>query len=115
LSARIVVSNADPRRTLLGLVDPVDLSPDLIRRVANIRAHGTLAKINFAVNAVPRFTALSGRDAKEQTAALSGRVRLAKDVDAIERAFDAAKYGGFSDDPWIELTVPSILDPSLAP
>ena len=115
LSAAVVVSNADPRRTLLGLVDPIDLSPDFIQRVTHIRAHGTLAKINFAVDALPRFTALTSRTPDEQTAALSGRVRLAKDIDAIERAFDAAKYGGFSEDPWIELTIPSILDPSLAP
>ena len=53
--------------------------------------------------------------AKRQRAALSGRVRLAADIDAIERAFDAAKYGGFAADPWIELTIPSIADPSLAP
>src|SRR5436190_3737177 len=115
LAGRVVVSNADPRRTLLGLVDPIELSPDFIRRVTNIRAHGTLAKINVAVDRLPRFTPLSGRDVTEQTAALSGRVRLAKDVDAIERAFDAAKYGSFSDEPWIELTIPSIVDPSLAP
>ena len=115
LSARVVVSNADPRRTLLGLVDPIDLSPDFIRRVTNIRAHGTLAKVNFAVNTLPRFAALASRSVDEQQAALSGRVRLAKDVDAIEKAFDAAKYGGFSDTPWIELTIPSVLDPSLAP
>lgn len=114
-SARLVVSNADPRRTLLGLVDPIELSPDFIRRVTNIRAHGTLAKINFAVNALPRFAGLSARDPNEQRAALSGRMRIAADVDSIERAFDAAKYGGLSDDPWIELTIPSLLDASLAP
>ena len=115
LPARIVVSSVDPKRTLLGLVDPIELSPDFIRRVTNIRAHGTLAKINFAVDRLPRFAALAERNADEQTAALSGRVRLAKDVDSIERAFDAAKYGGFSDQPWIELTIPSLLDPTLAP
>jgi len=113
--ARTVVSGVDPRRTLLGLVDPMELSPDVIRRATNFRAHGTLAKINFAVDALPAFTSLSSRDAGERGAALSGRVRLAKDVGAIERAFDAAKYGGFADEPWIELTIPSILDPSLAP
>jgi len=115
LSARVVVSNADPKRTLLGLIDPIELSPDFVRRVSSIRARGTLAKINFAVDRLPRFPALAARDANEQTAALSGRIRLAKDVDAIERAFDAAKYGGISSEPWIELTIPSLLDPSLAP
>jgi phytoene dehydrogenase-like protein len=115
ISARIVASSADPKRTLLGLIDPIELAPDFIRRVSNIRANGTLAKINVAVDHLPRFAGLSGRNAGEQAAALSGRIRLAKDVDAIERAFDAAKYGGFSSEPWIELTIPSLLDPSLAP
>ena len=115
VAAQSVASSADPRRTWLGLVDAMDLSPDFVQRVTNIRAHGTLAKVNFAVNALPRFTSLADRGVDEQTAALSGRVRLARNVDAIERAFDSAKYGGFSDPPWIELTIPSILDPSLAP
>jgi len=110
-----VVSGADPKRTLLGLLDPVHLAPDFVHHVQNIRVHGTLAKVNYAVSAVPRFTGLSTRDANQQASALSGRVRLAPDVDGIERAFDAAKYGGFADEPWIEATIPSIPDPSLAP
>jgi phytoene dehydrogenase-like protein len=114
-TARAVVSNADPKRTLLGLVDPMYLGPELVRRVQNIRAHGTLAKVNYAVSALPRFAGLATRDAAAQTAALSGRVRLARDIDGIERAFDAAKYGGFAGEPWIELTIPSIADPGLAP
>ena len=115
IAASVVVSSADPKRTLRALVDPMDLTPDFVRRVTNIRAHGTLAKVNFAVDRLPQFAGLASRDVAEQTAALSGRIRLAQDVNAIERAFDAAKYGHFSDDPWIELTIPSILDPSLAP
>ena len=91
------------------------LAPEIVRRVQNIRAHGTLAKINFAVSALPRFAGLSRLDASAQTAALSGRIRLAVNIDGIERAFDAAKYGAFADEPWIELTIPSIADPGLAP
>jgi phytoene dehydrogenase-like protein len=115
LTARAVVSSADPARTLLGLLDPAHLAPDFVRRVQNIRAHGTLAKINYAVSALPRFGGLSALNASEQSAALSCRVRLARNVDGIERAFDAAKYGGFADEPWIELTIPSLADPALAP
>ena len=107
--ARAVASNVDPKRTLLGLVDPIHLTPELVRRAQNIRAHGTLAKVNYAVSALPSFTGVS------DTAALSGLVRLARDIDAIERAFDAAKYGGFADEPWIELTIPSLTDTLLAP
>jgi phytoene dehydrogenase-like protein len=115
LAARAVVSNADPKRTLLGLVDPIHLAPETLRRLQNIRAHGTLAKVNYAVSAMPAIAALASRDERDRRAALSGRIRLAADIDHIERAFDAAKYGGFSTDPWIELTVPSVLDGDLAP
>src|SRR5258706_232811 len=115
IAARAVVSGADPKRTLLGLLDPVHLAPEFVHHVQNIRVHGTLAKVNYAVSALPRFTGLSTRDINQQASALSGRVRLAPDVDGIERAFDAAKYGGFADEPWIEATIPSITDPSLAP
>ena len=115
LSARIVVSNADPKRTLLGLVDPMHLAPEFIRRVQNIRAHGTLAKVNYAVSSLPPFLGLSRVDAAQRVFALSGRVRLAADVDSIERAFDAAKYGALAEEPLIELRIPSVVDPSLAP
>jgi len=110
LTAPTVVSGLDPKHTLLRLVDPGHLEPEFVQRVRNIRAHGTLAKINFAVTSVPAFAGIDGAPA-----ALSGRIRLATDLDGIERAFDAAKYGGFAAEPWIELTIPSVLDPSLAP
>ena len=109
IAARAVASAVDPKRTLLRLVDPIHLAPEVVRRVQNIRAHGTLAKINYAVSSLPRFTGVS------DTAALSGRIRLARDIDSVERAFDAAKYGGFADEPWIELTIPSLTDSFLAP
>jgi len=112
IAARIVASNADPKRTLLGLVDPIHLPPEIVRRVQNIRAHGTLAKVNYTVSSPPRFPGVSD---VSDTGALSGRIRLARDIDGIERAFDAAKYGGYADEPWIELTIPSIIDSSLAP
>jgi phytoene dehydrogenase-like protein len=115
LAARAVVSNADPRRTLLGLVDPMHLAPEIVRRIQNIRGHGTLAKINYAVSGLPRINGVETLHGAERFAALSGRIRLARNVDGIERAFDAAKYGAFSDEPWIELTIPSIADPTLAP
>jgi phytoene dehydrogenase-like protein len=115
LAARAVVSSADPKRTLLGLLDPIHLSPEIVRRIQNIRAHGTLAKVNYAVSSLPRVNGVDTLHGAERSAALSGRIRLAPDVDGIERAFDAAKYGAFADEPWIELTIPSIVDPTLAP
>jgi phytoene dehydrogenase-like protein len=111
IPAKLVVSNADPRRTLLGLVDRVYLSPEFVRRVQNIRMRGALAKINYAVSSLPAFRGVGN----DREAALSGCVRLAPTMDVIERAFDAAKYGRIAEEPWIELAIPSIADPSLAP
>lgn len=115
VAARAVVSGADPKRTLLGLVDPMHLPPEFIRRLQHLRMRGSLAKVNYAVSALPNFSGLAALTAQAQRAALSGRVRLASTIDDIERAFDAAKYGACSADPMIELTVPSIADPALAP
>jgi phytoene dehydrogenase-like protein len=115
IGARAVVSNADPKRTLLGLLDPIHLAPEIVRRIQNVRTRGTLAKINYAVSLLPRINGVDTLHGAERSAALSGRIRLARDIDGIERAFDAAKYGGFADEPWIELTIPSIADPALAP
>jgi phytoene dehydrogenase-like protein len=115
LAARAVVSSADPRRTLLSLVDPIHLPPDFRWAARNIRMRGTLSKVNFAVSALPRFSSLAVMDGAGQAAALSGWIRLARDVNAIERAFDAAKYGAIADEPFVELAIPSIADPSLAP
>jgi phytoene dehydrogenase-like protein len=115
LSARAVVSNLDPKRTLLQLVDPACLDPEFRRRIHNVRAHGTLAKVNYAVSGLPRLAALGTLDEGQRAAAMSGRIRFAHGIDTIERAFDAAKYGGFAETPWIELAIPSLADPSLAP
>ncbi|MCU1382307.1 MAG: amine oxidase [Acidobacteria bacterium] len=114
ITARAVVSSADPKRTLLGLVDPMHLAPETVRRLQNIRSHGTLAAIDFVVASLPRFPGVDALHGAEKSAALTGRIRLARGIDGIERAFDAAKYGGFAEEPWIELSIPSIADPSLA-
>lgn len=110
IAARAVISNADPRRTLLKLVDPTHLAPDFVMKLQNIRMPGTVAKINLALSALPKFTALQGNDA-----ALRGRIHIGPEIDYLERAFDASKYGGFSEHPYLEVAIPSLNDPSLAP
>lgn len=115
IAARCVISSADPKHTLLGLVDPVHLEPAFRRRMRNVRMQGMLAKVNYALSTLPRFAGLASFEDREQAAALSGRIRLSRDVDTIERAFDAAKYGRWSEEPWIEMVIPSIADPGLAP
>src|SRR5450432_241580 len=110
ISAKAVISNADPRRTLLKLVDPTHLSPDFVMKLQHYRMPGTVAKINFALSTLPKFTALNG-DAE----ALRGRLHIGPEIDYLERAFDESKYGNFSPHPYLEVAIPSLTDPSLAP
>ncbi|MBZ5490162.1 MAG: NAD(P)/FAD-dependent oxidoreductase [Acidobacteriia bacterium] len=110
VSAKIVISNADPRRTMLTLVDPTHLTPDFVMKLQNIRMPGTVAKVNLALSALPRFMALDGNDAS-----LRGRIHIGSEIDYLERAFDESKYGNFSPHPYLEVTIPSLTDPTLAP
>jgi phytoene dehydrogenase-like protein len=109
IPASIVVSNADPRRTLLGLVDPVDLDPGFATRIRNYRCRGTIAKVNLALSALPTFRGIAA------AGDLGGRIHIGPDIDYLERAFDASKYGGISIDPYLDITIPTLHDPSLAP
>jgi phytoene dehydrogenase-like protein len=112
IAARAVVSNADPKRTLMRLVDPAHLSPDFIQKIKNYRSMGTVAKVNLALSALPEFTALK---TKGNADLLKGRIQISPEIDYLERAFDESKYGNFSRNPYIEMTFPSLSDPSLAP
>jgi phytoene dehydrogenase-like protein len=110
LSARTVVSAVDPRHTFLELVEPEELTPTFLDRVRNFRTRGVTAKVNLALSSLPDFKALHG-----DAVPLRGRFLIAPTVEYLERAFDAAKYGDFSPQPWLELSLPSVIDPSLAP
>lgn len=110
INAKAIVSNADPKRTLLKLVDPTYLSPDFVTKLQHYRMPGTVAKVNLALSGLPNFKALPGN-----TAALSGRIHIGPEIDYLERAFDESKYGEFSKHPYLEIAIPSIGDPSLAP
>lgn len=111
-AARAIVSNADPRTTFLKLVDPVCLDPSFLLKIRNYRASGVSAKLNLALSALPSFTGISDEAAG---AKLSGRIHIGPDIDYLERAFDAAKYGDYSRQPYLDITIPSLLDPALAP
>ncbi len=112
IEAGAVVSSADPKSTFLRLVDPGEQDPEFLANVSNYRSTGTVAMVHFALSGLPEFRALAGSDAK---AALSGRIHIGTEIDELERAFDAAKYGDFSSRPYCEATIPSLTDPSLAP
>ena len=111
LEARAIASSADLHRTFLGLVDPAALDPDDLWRVRNFRLQGMASKVNLALLALPAFTALKGGD----SGVLRGRIHIGPGVDSLERAFDDAKYGGISKQPYLDVTIPTLTDPSLAP
>jgi phytoene dehydrogenase-like protein len=109
--AKAVISNADPKRTLLKLTDPTHLSPDFVQKLQHYRGNGTVAKVNLALSALPTFTALKNAEAN----ALKGRIHIGPEIDYLERAFDESKYGNFSRQPYLEATIPTLTDPTLAP
>ncbi len=115
ISARAIVSNADPRTTFLKLVDPVDLDPNFLMKIRNFRAIGVSAKINLALSGLPSFTGVDGSDGNEASSKLLGRIHIGPEIDYLERAFDAAKYGDYSPAPYMDITIPSLADPAVAP
>jgi phytoene dehydrogenase-like protein len=110
IPAELVISTLDPKTTLLSLIDRDAVPADLAERVTHYRATGTVAKINLALDALPRFIGL------DEERMLTGRIHLgASQVDDVERAFDAVKYGEMSAQPWLDMRIPSIADAGLAP
>ncbi len=107
---RVIVSSADPRRTFFGLNDPFNFDPKFVQNVRNIRFRGVVAKVNLALDTLPSFTALPGDGLH-----LRGSISISPNLNYLEQAYDAAKYGGFSPKPYLEAVVPSLLDPSRAP
>jgi phytoene dehydrogenase-like protein len=111
INAGAIVSNADPKRTLLKLTDPAHLAPDFVQKLQHYRGNGTVAKVNLALAGLPTFTGLKRGD----TNPLKGRIHIGNEIDYLERAFDACKYGNFSPHPYLEVAIPSLTDPTLAP
>ncbi len=109
IAAAAVISNADPKRTFLELVDPIELDPTFLRRVRNYRCPGSVAKINLGLSALPTFHGVAN------PSDLKGRIQIGPGVDYLERAFDASKYGEISQEPYLDIMFPSLHDASLAP
>lgn len=112
IPATTVISNSDVKRTFLRLVEPTYLDPHFLLQVRNIRTRGVVAKINLALDTLPRFNT-SG--ANGSATPLGGVIHIGPTLDYLERASDDAKYGRFSKQPFLEITIPSLADPSLAP
>jgi phytoene dehydrogenase-like protein len=99
VEARAVVSNADPRTTLLKLVDPVELDPNFLLKMRNYRAPGVVAIVKLTLSGTPEFR---GVDDAEK---LTGRIHIGPEIDYLERAFDASKYGEFSREPYLDIVI----------
>lgn len=112
LSAATIVSSADPRTTFTELLDPGLLDLSVVRNVRNIKFRGSAAKIHLALGALPEFTALAG---DKDTSPLEGTIQIAPNMMYIQRAYDCTKYGDYSPHPYLDIEIPTLTDPDLAP
>ncbi len=110
IGAAQVLSSADPRHTFLELCDPARLEPEFVRAVRSIRFRGAWAKVNLALDTLPSLTGATAEQLRE-----SNGVVISPDLDYLERAYDAAKYGRVSDAPYLDVRIPSLRDASFAP
>ena len=110
LRAACIVSGADPRRTFLGLVGEKHLPEDFVASIQRYRFRGASGKVNLALAELPNFTCMPGPGPH-----LRGAISISPSVDYLERAYDDAKYGEISRRPYMDIVIPSMLDPSMAP
>ncbi len=110
LSAKVVVSSVDPHLTFLRFMDPAELPGEFVDRVRRYKFRGSSGKVNLALDALPEFTCLPGAGPH-----LRGAMSISPSVDYMEQAYDDAKYGRFSRRPYIDIVIPSLTDPSVAP
>ena len=106
----MVISGLDPKLSFLKLIDESDLPSDFLQSIKNFRIRGSSGKVNLALDDLPNFTCLPG-DGHH----LRGAISISPNYDHIERAYDDAKYGNFSQKPFMDIILPSVLDPEMAP
>ncbi len=110
IAGDVVISSLDPRRTFLELVDPNELPTDLVNSVKRMKFRGSSAKVNLALSELPNFTCLPGVGPHHR-----GAISISPSVEYLERAYDDAKYGEFSRRPYLDMVIPSMIDPAMAP
>jgi phytoene dehydrogenase-like protein len=110
IEAPLVISSLDPRRTFLDLVDPADLPDDLVDAVRRFRFTGSSGKVNLSLSEAPNLACMPGHGPH-----LRGAISISPSVDYLERAYDDAKYGDFSRRPYMDIVIPSAIDPGMAP
>ena len=110
IHAKAIVSSVDPKRTFLKMIDSQHLSREFLQQVNNFKIRGSSAKVNLSLDALPDFTCWPGEGPH-----LSGAISISPSLDYIERAYDDAKYGDYSRRPYMDVILPSMLDPGMAP
>ena len=110
IAAKVVASSLDPRQTFVRFIDRGVLPADFQDDIDRYKFRGSSGKVNLALDALPDFTCMPGAGAH-----LRGAISISPSVDYMERAYDAAKYGRFSRRPYIDVVIPSLTDPSVAP
>ena len=110
LAAKVVASSVDPRLTFTRLIEPRALPDEFVDDVRRYKFRGSSGKVNLALDGLPDFTAMRGAGPH-----LRGAISISPGVDYMERAYDEAKYGRFSRKPYIDIVIPSLTDPSVAP
>jgi phytoene dehydrogenase-like protein len=110
IRARIVVSSADPRRTFMQLVGTAHLPAEFVQAIERFKFRGSSGKVNLALSELPDFTCLPGNGPH-----LRGAISISPSVEYLERAYDDAKYGEVSRKPYMDIVIPSMIDPSMAP
>jgi phytoene dehydrogenase-like protein len=110
IGAEVVVSSVDPANTFLKFMDPGALPPEFVEGVRRYKYRGSSGKVNLALDALPDFTCLPGAGPH-----LRGAISISPSVDYMEQAYDDAKYGRYSRRPYVDMVIPSLTDPSVAP
>ena len=106
---RTIVSGCDPNITFLKLVEEKELPPELVQAIGNFKFRGSSGKVNLALAGLPEFTAMP------DPALLQGMIEISPSMDYLERAYDEAKYGNFSSRPYMDVVIPTTVDPTMAP
>ena len=109
-NSNIVISGLDPKVTFLNLLDENDLPSDFVKDINNFRIRGSSGKVNLALDGLPDFSARPGSGHH-----LRGAISISPSYDHLEKAYDDAKYGNFSESPYMDIILPSVLDPDMAP
>jgi phytoene dehydrogenase-like protein len=110
IAAKVVVSGADPRRTFMDLVGAQHLPDDFVEAIRRFKFRGSSGKVNLALSELPNFTCLPGVGPH-----LRGAISISPSIEYLERAYDDAKYGEVSQRPYMDIVIPSMIDPSMAP